>query len=206
MTDYFALMDEPRRPWIDPESIRSKFLSLSVAAHPDRVHAAGAAATGAAAEQFAQLNAAHLCLREPRARLRHLLELERGIRPAEVQRTPPALMDRFLEVGQLCQNLDRFLAGKAQLTAPMLKVRAFEQGLDWLDQIQSLQGKIADEQRRLEVELQAMNPAWLQAPPPGAATRSASLPLDRLEEIYRVISYFARWMAQLQERSVLLAL
>ena len=40
MSDDFALLDEPRRPWIDAELLKSKFLRLSTAVHPDRFHAA----------------------------------------------------------------------------------------------------------------------------------------------------------------------
>ena len=43
MVDNFILLDEPRLPWLDPETIKAKFHALSGAAHPDRVHNAGEA-------------------------------------------------------------------------------------------------------------------------------------------------------------------
>jgi hypothetical protein len=48
-------------------------------------------------------------------------------------------------------------------------------------------------------ELQRIDAAW-QA---DAARRKALLP--RLEELYRLFSYFARWSAQIQERVVRLS-
>jgi len=36
MTDYFALLDEPRRPWLDVSSLKQKFLARSSEVHPDR--------------------------------------------------------------------------------------------------------------------------------------------------------------------------
>ena len=40
MTDAFALLSEPRRPWLDAEALKARFLPLSAAVHPDRVHSA----------------------------------------------------------------------------------------------------------------------------------------------------------------------
>ena len=78
MTDYFALLNEPRRPWIDSEALKARFLVLTAEAHPDRVHNALPAKKKSAHERYTELNTAYLCLREPRESLRHLLELERG--------------------------------------------------------------------------------------------------------------------------------
>ena len=76
MLDYFALLRTPRRPWLDADSIKQTFFTLSAELHPDRVHTADAAEKHTANERSAELNAAYQCLREPRERLRHLLELE----------------------------------------------------------------------------------------------------------------------------------
>ena len=35
MTDYFALLDEARRPWLDPEKLKEKYFALSRVAAPD---------------------------------------------------------------------------------------------------------------------------------------------------------------------------
>ena len=34
--DYFALLDEPRQPWLDPAALKEKFLARGAEAHPDK--------------------------------------------------------------------------------------------------------------------------------------------------------------------------
>jgi len=104
MTDYFALLKEQRRPWIDPDLLRQKFLALSAEVHPDRVHGAQESEKRAAQERYAELNAAYNCLREPKERLAHLLELETGAKPKQVQNVPPDLMDAFMEITNICRG------------------------------------------------------------------------------------------------------
>jgi len=202
MTDAFATLGQIRQPWLDAEALKQVFLSLSAPHHPDRVHGSGDAERAAANQRFAELNAAYNTLREPRERLLHLLELELGARPKDVQRLPPGTMDYFMQVGQLCRDVDAFLAERAKAVSPMLRVRFLEQGMDWMDRINALQQRIAEYRDRLLGEVQAMNPAWEQAPAVGVAGRSAALPLERLENHYRSLSYVSRWAGQLQERFV----
>lgn len=205
MTDYFLLLHQPRRPWLDDADLRERFFRLSAQMHPDHCHEAADAVRESAHHQFAELNAAHQCLRELKPRLRHLLELEMGQPPGNIQRIPPGTMDLFMEIGQTCREVDRFLAERAVVTSPLLRVRMFQPGMDWTDRLNGLQAKVNAKQHDLALELQAMNPAWETAPPPGAPERPRALPLDRLEQVYRALSYIARWTAQLQERLVLLA-
>src|ERR1051326_2841375 len=106
MADFFALLDEPRRPWLDPELLKTRFHALTAAIHPDRVHSAGDEEKKAANLRYAELNAAYQCLREPKERLRHLLELERGERVEEVQQISTGAMDLFLEVSRLGREAD----------------------------------------------------------------------------------------------------
>ena len=205
MTDSFSLLDEPRRPWLDAEALKQKFLPLSSAAHPDRIHSAPEAEKQAATNRYAEINAAYNTLREPRDRLLHLIELESGAKPSDIQRIPPGTMDLFVEVGQLCRDVDAFQAERGQVTSPLLKVKMFERSMEWTDQLQALQGRINARRDELTTELQQMNAIWETAPATGSPSRAAALPLERLEQIYRVFSYIARWSEQIQERHVQLA-
>jgi curved DNA-binding protein CbpA len=206
MTDYFSLLDEPRRPWVDPAPLKARFLARSAELHPDRVHGGNEAEKAAATAQFAALNAAHNCLRDPKDRLAHLLELELGAKPRDVQRIPPGTSDLFVEVGQVCRDTDAFLAERARATAPMLRAQLFARGLDWADKLTALQQRIHARREELLAELRGLNPAWEAAPAIGAEDRRGALPLERLEQLYRVLSYISRWSEQLQERLVQLAL
>src|SRR5882762_9464497 len=119
MTDYFALLDEPRRPWLDAEALKAKFLSRSAEVHPDRAHDASAAVQESASRRFAELNSAFNCLREPKNRLRHLLELELDHKPKDLQEIPADLADLFIEIAQLCRQANAFLGEKSRVGSPM---------------------------------------------------------------------------------------
>ncbi len=202
MTDHFSLLGEPRRPWLDPAALKPRFISLSSEVHPDRIHGASEADKRAATQRFAALNAAYNCLRDPRDRLLHLLDLELGERPKDVQRIPAGTMDLFVEVGQLCGDADAFLTERRKVTSPLLRVGLFEKGLAWADNLNHLQKKIDARREGLLAEMRSMDRAWESAPPVGAPDRARSLPLERLEQIYRILSYTTRWTEQIQERLV----
>ena len=204
--DSFALLDEERLPWLDIEELKDRFITLSSEVHPDRTHTACEEQKTAANQRYAELNAAYNCLREPKERLLHLLELELGERPKDVQRIPPGTMDLFVEVGQTCRDADAFLGERAKAESPLKKVALFEQGMEWIDKLNALQQRINGKRDELEVELKNLNPVWQAAPGFGAPGRREALPLERLEQLYRVFSYIARWTEQIQERVVQLSI
>jgi DnaJ-domain-containing protein 1 len=205
MIDNFALLGEPRRPWLSAELLKKKFLELSAEVHPDRIHSAPEAEKVAANKRYADLNAAYNCLREPKERLLHLFELESGAKPKDIQRIPPGTMDLFVEIGQTCRDTDAFLAEKTKVTSPLLKVQIFERGMEWTDKLNALQQKINAKRDELFAELERMNAVWESSSAVGSAERAA-LPLERLEQIYRTLSYVSRWTEQIQERVVQLAM
>jgi len=206
MTDYFALLDEPRRPWLEPDSLKARFLALAAKMHPDRLHNAPEAQKQAANQLYAELTSAYRCLREPNERLRHLLELELRSKPDAVRPIAEANMGLYTEVSQVCRGVDQFLTERSQVTSPLLKVRQFELAQGWTDKLRRWQQEIINRAEALGAELRGMNQAWESAPPAGSAARRASLPLERLEELYRESSYLQRWLAQVQERIVRLSI
>jgi curved DNA-binding protein CbpA len=206
MTDYFALLEEPRRPWIEPDPLKAKFLALSGNAHPDRFHASADAEQQAACARFAELNTAWQCLRDTRDRLLHLIELEYGCKPEGIENVPADFTSMFMEAGQFCQELDRFLLDRSRASSPMLRVQMFTQSMEWTQRVNVVLPRLTTQRAALEGELKAMNPAWETAPPIGHPKRAASLPLDKLDQVYRRLSYVSRWIGQLQERVVQLSL
>ena len=200
VTDLFSLFGEPRRPWLDLEALKKKFLSLSSELHPDRVHNASAAEKAAAHLRLTSLNSAYLRLREPKDRLRHLLELELGSPPKDIQRIPPDLMDLFLEVSQLCRQTDAFLTEKRATSSPLIQVQMFERSQDWTEKLMDLQTTVNTRLAELETQLKTIDAVWAAADP---SNRTATL--ERLEDLYRLNSYYARWGSQIQERIVQLA-
>lgn len=199
MVDYFALFDKPRRPWLDAESLKEKFLTLSATVHPDRVHNLSETKRAAAQERYTELNAAYQCLRDPKERLHHLLELERGKLPKDIQRIPSELMDLSLEIGQACREADGLLAEKARASSPLILVKLFERSQDLTEKLQAVRRQVSALTERLDEELKQIDATWQSS----HESRAALLP--RLEELYRLFRYFARWDAQIQERAIRLS-
>ncbi len=193
MTDYFALLDEPRRPWLDAEKLKQKFLALSADAHPDRVHSETALEKKSANDRYTQLNAAYQCLSSPRDRVRHLLELELGRKPDDLDRVPDELMDSFMVVAQVLREADKFLGEKEKAVSPMLQVRLFERAQTFVERLGEIDRSVAASRGKMICELQALND-------------SETLPLQRLEDIYRLLGYYDRWLRQIQERRVRLSI
>ncbi len=90
MTDYFALFQEARRPWLDPDKLKEKYF--------DRAREAAA---------DAELNEAFRILGDPKLRLQHLLLLE-GVDLRERREIPAALAELFWNTGTLLREFDRW--------------------------------------------------------------------------------------------------
>lgn len=198
MTDNFALLDEPRRPWLDENLLKEKFLALSSKVHPDRTHRATPSERKDADASYAELNAAYNCLREPKERVRHLLELESGRKPADIQNIPSDLVDFAFAIGQACKTADALLNEREKVTSAILKVQFFERGQACIEKLNSLQHTINQRRDALLAELKRMNADW--------ESSEKSRPLGRLEEIYRLLGYFGRWTEQIQARVIELSL
>lgn len=196
MSDYFALLQQPRRPWLAPEVLRQQFLLLSAQAHPDRVHTADETTRKSAQAHYAELNAAYQCLADPKCRLRHLIELQRGTPPANLQTVPDGLMELSMEISQLCRQADHFLAEKDAVNSPLLLLKFFEQGQDLSDKLNAAQQRLNAMAEDLNSKLKNLDSQWDSA--------GSDLPreqaLKQVEEFAAVYGYASRWAAQLQER------
>jgi curved DNA-binding protein CbpA len=205
LTDYFALLGEPRRPWLDPERVKARFLELAPGVHPDRVHEAGDSERARQSEEFSRLNSAQQCLRETVSRLRHLIELESGSPPGDVKTVPPSSVGLVMKVAKKCREADGFIDEKRRITSPILKARVFAKSAAWVDELTGLLQEGQRAEAALEERIGALNPAWEAAPPPSDPGRSAALPMAEVEELYRAASFLARSRQQLRARIGLLA-
>ena len=201
MIDCFALLQEPRRPWLDSGELKQKFLALSAQLHPDRVHHASEPEKMAAQQRYAELNAAYQRLRDSKERLFHLLELELGARPQQVRQIPAELMDLSLEVAGLCRQTDAFLSEKSRTSSPLLRVQMFERGQEWTEKLTELQKQIQSRQEALVEELKRLDAEWERA----EKAEGDNATLQRLEELWRLFGFCGRWSVQLQERIVQLS-
>jgi curved DNA-binding protein CbpA len=196
MKDNYLLLKEPRRLWLEADLLKTKFFALSSEVHPDRIHNAPESEKLAATQRYSELNAAYQCLREPRSRIRHLLELELGAKPSDLTDIPDELMNLFLAVGKEFRDVDTFLAEKAKATSPMVQVQLFESGMERVDQLNNLTRNIFSLRETLLEELKSLDTVWQSG---------KSHQMDRLLNIWRLLSFYERWLAQIQERTVQLS-
>ena len=187
--DAFALLDEPRQPWLDVEALKEKILARSAQTHPDKF--TDPAEKSDAHSRFAELNTAHETLRDPKRRLQHLLTLERGEKPAEIHDILPETADLFLQVGQLLRDVDPFLAGREAETSPIIKAQSFPEALDRLEQVNALLQTLQQQLAKLDAALKSLNENWDCA---------------AVEKLFHQFSYLQKWHQQLNDRAVRLGL
>ena len=200
MTDCFALFGQPRRPWLDAGLIKEIFISRSTQTHPDKFQDPQERA--AAQLRFAELNGAHEILRDPQRRLTHLLTLERGAKPAEVHAIMPDIADLFLQVGQLCREIDAFLAERNAAPTALQKAQLFSRALDWVEKIESFRKTLGKERESLLDRLRELDALWnLPVPAPQSSTV-----LEGIEAICHRLRYLDRWIELLGKHSLTLQL
>jgi molecular chaperone HscB len=94
--DYFALFAQPRRPWLNLEELEQKYRELARKTHPDQ--------SAQPAGEFAEVNEAYQTLRDPKARLQHLLALEARPQLAATAEVPADLTDLFMKIAPALVN------------------------------------------------------------------------------------------------------
>ena len=189
--DYFALLGEERRPWLDSERVKDTFHRLSRTEHPDQADVEAGA-------DFARLNQAQATLRDPKARLRHLLELEHPeVRLTGPSNVPAGLADRFVSIHGLLRGSDALLKKKATAASALAKALLAREELTAHEKIERALEELATLLDAAEGELQSFDARWTTARPPDAA--------DTLLSLYQRFSYLSRWTEQLRERLFQLA-
>ena len=195
MIDYFALLDQPRAPWLDPNKLKDAFHQKTLQTHPDAQKShARADATDAT---FASLNEACQVLQDPKRRLHHLLSLE-GRAPSSTDQTiPKQLHDLFPAVGALTQRanllLDRIRATSNALSRSLLKPQILEvqhEANEVRERIQNLSDASLAELRRI-------NTAWAKNP---------EEQIEGLSNLYFAFAFLSRWSTQLDEMTFQLSL
>ena len=187
MTDYFALLGEVRRPWIDNNKLKQKYHQLTLQMHPDL--GSRNQATSEDTASLAELNEAFRVLQDPKLRLQHLLMLENAA-PVAARSVPPALANLFWDTGASLKNLDAILekqSGTSRLTQALGKseiVDAEKRTREISDRLKSLYNDALDKVRRTDT-------LWLADPAAHVST---------LVDLYDSFSYLSRLIEQVNER------
>jgi len=195
MIDYFALLDQPRVPWLDPDKLKETYHRKTLLAHPDTQASRGGA--DITDGSFANLNEAYQVLQDPKRRVHHLLSLE-GCAPSSTDQTVPRqLHDLFPRVGALTQRAkllsEKIQAASNALSRSLLKAEIL--------QLQNETKTVKDDLQRLYddalLDLKEITPAW---------SRNRSEQNERLSNLYFAFAYLTRWNAQLEEMQFQLSL
>ena len=78
----------------------------------------------------------------------------------------------------------------------MVQVQLFESGMERVDQLNNLTRNIFSLRETLLEELKSLDTVWQSG---------KSHQMDRLLNIWRLLSFYERWLAQIQERTVQLS-
>ncbi len=197
MADAFSLLGLAARPWIDPESLKSVFLTQSTSHHPDLIPLSDEASRLKANQCYADVTAAYGVIKSHRDRLALLWQLETGEKIGATAQIPEELALIFIEVGQVCRDAGAFHAENAKLTSPILKAQGYGIALDWINQLQDIQTRVIGLDRVFVGDLQAFDQEWNELDP---ATRRNSL-----KQLHFRASCVQRWKEQLHERLAQLA-
>jgi curved DNA-binding protein CbpA len=190
MTDYFALLEQPRAPWLDPAALKETYHRTTLQSHPDT------AAPGAERD-FAALNEAYQVLQDPKRRLHHLLTLENCAPASANQTIPGELQDLFLLIGALNQRanllLEKTRTTSNALSRSLLKPQIVE--------LQKEVGALGDKVRNLDAaaseRLREINSDW---------RKDSADQVGELTNLYFSFAYLGRWSAQLDELAFQLSL
>lgn len=183
MPDHFAALDQPRRPWIDPDALKDFFHRASAEWHPD-------VAGSGDAQRFAAVNAAYSALRDPVGRLRHLLELEAPEQLARTQAIPPDLAELFMRVAEIRQAIDGFFKKEGAATNALQRALLLQERMAFWHRGIALRDELDAAHEASLSMLRALDADW--------EPRAADAP-ERLAALQQRFSYLSKWRAQLGE-------
>ena len=180
MTDFFAVLRVPARPWLDQEGLRDAYIRLSEALHRQ----------AGSQDALVTLNRAFQVLNDPAARVAHLLSLTGG--ESGTRQIAPVMGELFGRVAGCLQEADRLLGEVSTQGGPAL-VRALQ--IQRVHAAQADLGGLAhdlagDQAQRLDA-LRELDQAWLHNP---ADAREA------LAQLAADLTCLQKWQGQIRER------
>ncbi len=181
MSDHFAVLAQPRRPWLDPEALRESFHRAAARQHPD---------AGGGEGDFAALNTAHTTLREPPARLRHLLELEAPHLLARAAPIPPELADLFMQLAASRRALEAFQTKFSTTSSPLGRALLAAEKAALVRELESALARLTAAQDGALAELRTLDAAWVSPAAPE---------WEQLAALQARFAFLAKWSAQLRE-------
>jgi molecular chaperone HscB len=184
--DYFAIFGLPRKLWIEMTALEQKFLQMSWKLHPDNFVNASEEERDLSLKRSSELNDAYRMLRDPVARVEHLLAIEGARKEGEhKQQSPPQLLEEVFELNESLDELRDAKASGGDLTALKARLESAEKGF---------QEKLAE----VDSQLQAAAREWDAALEADAATRKQVI-ARLLNELLNRRSYIRNLVTNVQK-------
>jgi curved DNA-binding protein CbpA len=183
MTDYFALLEQPRAPWLDPAALKEAYHRKTLQNHPDT-------AAPDRESDFAELNEAYQVLQDPKRRLHHLLSLENGAPPSASQTIPRELQELFLLVGALTQRANALLEKTRTSSNALSRSLLKPQIVELQKEVGSLREKLRNLNDAAIEQLRQINSEW---------QNDRAGQIAALSNLYLTFAYVGRWSTQLDE-------
>ena len=181
MTDFFALLQEERRPWLDADALKEKYHRLTASHHPDVAAASG---------DFAEINRAYQTLSDPAARLRHLLDLEAPEAPSRTQAVPVEIAAFFTPVGEARKAVDAFLNKRSAAVSPLAKALLSTEQYEVQERLEETITSLQEKQDSLLSQVRELDAVW-------SGSRAAAM--EALPVLWQSLGYVAKWLATLRE-------
>ena len=189
MTDYFAVLHQPRRPWLDPDELKQKYQELTLANHPDRTRSTGPG------PDFAAITEGYRVLSDDRLRIQHLLKIE-GQTIESGQTVPGEFIDLFTEIGDFVRTTDDLLERSAKTQNALGKSLLRAEILGGQKRGEEILSKLTRLHDEALHELRSLNDLW---------TNDQGRALAKLSELHQRLAYLTRWIEQVRERQFRLA-
>jgi len=186
-SDYFAMLQMPRKLWMAMGLLEQKFLQLSWKLHPDNFVNASPEEREIALRRSSELNDAYRTLRDPIARVEYLLAIEGARKEGQnKQQAPPELLE---EVFELNESLDELREAKASGgNTASLKQR-----------LETAEKKFEKKLAEVDGQLQAAAGEWDKAIDDNADESARKQVMTRLNELLNRRSYVRNLVVNVQK-------
>lgn len=180
MTDYFALLDQPRRPLLAAPKLENAFREKARTLHPD--------ATGRETDEFRELNEGVAVLRDSKRRLTHLLALENHV--SDKVAPAGAELELFAAISQITQETKAFLASNRITDSAITRSVMLTRQTKLRRELEQAQEKIRAATDQGEAELRRIDAAW---------NTDRSSALAAAAQLQQRFTFLVRWSETLAE-------
>ena len=180
MRDLFAVLGEPRQPWVDLEKLEERYKQLSLTTHPDRL-----AVPATNDQPFSGISEAYRVLKDPKQRIQHLLQLE-GHAAGKENSVPQSLLPLFSQIGDFIARITNLWQRRGESSNAISKSILQAEIIASQREVETLLHDAKELFRQAEEASRSLNDSWRAEP-------------DELAKVYSLFGFLTRWIAQLEE-------